>query len=294
MNRVLAAIVLAAAMLHAARSEAQVVIDLVYDGSVSTSQQQVFDQAAGVWQSLLLGYANDPGITLTINVSLPDLGGPGGVLGSAGPDSLVASGPYIYTHTGSMEFDIADVPTLEAEGTFFDVVLHEMAHVIGFGTLWTNNGVYGAPPGQFQGSTANAYWASEFGQSGRADVERGGGPGTANGHWNEVDGGAGLVGITDSQGRDMRDELMTGWLNADGPGPNPPSFISQMTVGSFADIGYLIPDDTIIVSDGMTELDLALFSANNLLAVPEPPPLGLLSLPAFWGLYLFYRRRRAA
>ena len=34
---------------------------------------------------------------------------------------------------GSRIFDSADVGNLEAEGTFDDVILHEMGHVVGVG-----------------------------------------------------------------------------------------------------------------------------------------------------------------
>jgi hypothetical protein len=43
--------------------------------------------------------------------------------------------------------------------------------------------------------------------------------------------GTGPTGITDGQGRDMTDELMTGWFNI-------PSFLSDMTIASFQDLGY--------------------------------------------------------
>lgn len=37
---------------------------------------------------------------------------------------------------GVMKFDSADVDDLLKKGTFGAVVLHEMAHVLGFGVLW--------------------------------------------------------------------------------------------------------------------------------------------------------------
>ena len=62
-------------------------------------------------------------------------------------------------------------------------------------------------------------------------VELGGGAGTANGHWNEGDGGF-ATGITRvSDGQDMSLMLMSGWLN-------PSSYISDTTLGSFEDLGY--------------------------------------------------------
>jgi predicted acyltransferase len=63
-------------------------------------------------------------------------------------------------------------------------------------------------------------------------VELGGGQGTANSHWDERDGGVCCTGYVDGFGRDATYELMTGWLNA-------PTFISQTTIQSFVDIGYV-------------------------------------------------------
>ncbi|MEM9702711.1 MAG: PEP-CTERM sorting domain-containing protein, partial [Planctomycetota bacterium] len=170
-------------------------------------------------------------------------------------------------------FDQADFSNFATSATtrerFFNVVLHEMAHVMGFGTLWDNNGIYVNNSGEFLGAEATAAWQQEFGQNGTPDVELGGGPGTANGHWNEVDFGAANTGITVTDpnspnfNRDLRNELMTGWLNS-----NP--FISDMTVASFADIGFV----------------------RQVAAIPEPSSVLLMTVGAVGALG--WRRRRGA
>lgn len=208
----------------------------------------VFTEAANAWESLLSGYQDGLVVTpignssyqfgqtlstVYIDASVVAIDGAGGILGQAGPTGLVLDASnFLLSTNGAMQFDSADVANLNANGSFAAVIKHEMAHVLGFGTLWTSNGVYVTNSGEFTGSHATAAWQAEFGQSGTPDVELGGGGGTKNSHWNEVDGGAGLTGIVDAQGRDMRDELMTGWLN-------PNSFISQTTVASFVDIGFV-------------------------------------------------------
>jgi hypothetical protein len=85
----------------------------------------------------------------------------------------------------------------------------------------------------FTGANAIAAYQTEFNQplATFVPVELGGGPGTENGHWNEVDGGGSNTGIVSTQG-DMRFELMTGWIGNS-------YYISDMTVASFVDIGYM-------------------------------------------------------
>jgi hypothetical protein len=225
---------------------ADLIIDVDYTGD--PQYEAAFTTAAQTWETLLNGYQNGLVVarsalssyligqtvsTVFITANIAAIDGVGGILGQAGPDEIVidAAG-FFLTTDGTMDFDSADVANMVTNGTWENVILHEMAHVLGFGTMWTNNGLYVANSGEFLGTNATAEWQSDFGQIGTPNVELGGGPGTANGHWNEVDGGGGLVGIMDGLGRDMRDELMTGWLN-------PNSFISDMTVASFVDIGFL-------------------------------------------------------
>jgi hypothetical protein len=229
------------------------------------SQQAVFNAAKATWESLITGWKDTVGISsVSITVNLENIDGPGNILGSAGPDTGIITPNYLYTTSGSMTFDTSDIPGLGA--AFGDVVLHEMGHVLGIGTLWSasfatggfvtgRQEVYVNNSGQYTGAYGLAAYNAEFGQSGAfIPVELGGGPGTANGHWNEVDGGAGLTGIVGPQG-DFRNELMTGWLNA-------PSYISNTTVQSLQDIGFNV--------------------------IPEPAPFALVAL----GGLLMVRRRR--
>ncbi|CAM9775282.1 unnamed protein product, partial [Laminaria digitata] len=69
---------------------------------------------------------------LLISSTLEGIDGVGGVLGSAGP-SLVWSTCRTISLAGTMRFDIDDIASMEADGTFEGVILHEMGHVIGVG-----------------------------------------------------------------------------------------------------------------------------------------------------------------
>jgi hypothetical protein len=209
-------------------------INVNVTGGLTASQQAIFGTAADTWMGLLPEYK--PGISiaeLIIDASGVSIDGPGGILGSAGPTLGTNQGGYLLATAGVMQFDSADLTNLETSGSLLNVILHEMAHVIGFGTLWTYNGVYSTGTGQYTGPSALAAYRTEFGQPGATfvPVELGGGSGTANGHWNEIDGGVCCTGIASVRG-DMTFELMTGWLNSG-------SYISLTTINSFEDIGYL-------------------------------------------------------
>ncbi len=77
--------------------------------------------------------------SLAITAEGKRLDGSGGILGQAGPVFLrTASSLPI---TGLMEFDSADLSNMENDGTLEDVILHEMGHVIGIGTIWETLGL---------------------------------------------------------------------------------------------------------------------------------------------------------
>lgn len=242
----------------------------------TASQEAIFNAAASTWEGYISGYRDTVASTvLSITGSATTIDGVGGILGSAGPQTG-KFGPehnFLYSASGAMNFDSADIANLEVNGTLSAVILHEMAHVMGIGTLWSSSAV-GAPgfqelytvgTGQYTGLTATAAWRSEFNQPAATfvPVELGGGSGTANSHWNEVDGGAGDTGfISNITGQDFKYELMTGWLN---PGP---TYISTVTLGSFVDLGYTL---------------------NSTTAVPEPSSLAFIGILVTAGLY---RNRR--
>src|SRR5206468_4913919 len=80
---------------------------------------------------------------LVIFAVLDSIDGPGKILGQAGPCFIRLPGylPLI----GVMRFDTADVANLESAGQFDEVILHEMGHVLGFGTIWGPLGLLADP-----------------------------------------------------------------------------------------------------------------------------------------------------
>ena len=260
----------AAMLLASSPSMADTIgFDIVFthNNALTVAEQSAFNAAEATWESLIAGFQDTIGdITLEISTNLTNIDGVGGTLGSAGPNTIkVGAGAHFsYAGSGTMNFDTSDTANLAAAGTLGDVILHEMGHVLGIGTLWNipsfnlgspfngTQNLYTAGTGQYTGVNAIAAWQGEFGQADAfMPVELGGGSGTANGHWNEVNGGGSPTGIVSlfgpNAGKDFQNELMTGWLGG-------PTFISNVTKGGLIDLGYIVPS----------------FQPSSTAAVPEP------------------------
>src|SRR4051812_36834473 len=195
---------------------------------LTASEQATFQQAAARWSQVITGdlpnatYNGQTVDDLLINASAPTIDGVGGILGQSGPDRF-RSGSLLPYH-GVMEFDSADMASMESSGLLYSVVLHEMGHILGIGTLWSDFGLLsgaGTTNPIFTGANATAQYNQIYGTAARGvPVEAGGGSGTADSHWRETV---------------FTNELMTGWA---GPGTNLP--LSRVTVGSLQDIGYTV------------------------------------------------------
>ena len=151
-----------------------------------------------------------------------------------------------------MELDEADLADLQAEGMLEDVIVHELGHILGFGTLWnasSNDFLVGggtADP-HFNGPGAIAAFDAAGGSSRtfpKVPVENTGGSGTRDSHWREA--------VHNS-------ELMTGWIESGGV-LNP---LSAITIASLADMGYAV---------NMSAADAYLLY--NPLGAPAQIPLG--------------------
>lgn len=116
---------------------------------------------------------------ITITAELGNIDGLYGVLGQAGPTSLRTTGSL--PATAQMKFDIVDVNDMGLTA-FSYVVLHEMAHSLGFGSIWDRLNL--VSNGEFTGTKANSEYG-RIGGVGRIPVEQDGGSGTAGSHWNE-------------------------------------------------------------------------------------------------------------
>ncbi|CAN5721659.1 hypothetical protein BH23GEM10_BH23GEM10_06320 [soil metagenome] len=213
-------------------------IDVRYIGSATARQRQAMSAAVARWRTVIVNdlpdvpmkvaaatcFESQPALNEVIDdilifVEFTAIDGPGKILGSAGP-CYVRSGSQLPV-LGYIKLDSADLATMETAGTLDDVVLHEVGHVLGIGTVWGSKelltGKGGADP-VFHGEHAlTAYLAMGVTGAAGVPVENTGGEGTRDGHWRESVFG---------------NELMTGFIRGT---PNP---LSALTVASLKDLGY--------------------------------------------------------
>ena len=220
-------------------------ITLRFINAPTPAQRAFFETAAARWQGIIIGdVPNTTGTVparscgnsfrtpsfngeiddVLIDVLLQPIDGPGAVLGAAGP-CLVRSADFL-TLYGLMFFDTADLDFLADNGIFDEVVVHEMGHVLGIGTLWDFGrdllqGTAADP--RFVGPQAIAGYLEVGGRGTSVPVEEGFGPGTRFSHWDE---------------ETFDKELMTGFIGTKG------APLSVMTIGSMGDMNYQVSTAT--------------------------------------------------
>ncbi|MEO7996752.1 MAG: hypothetical protein ABI852_04860 [Gemmatimonadaceae bacterium] len=174
---------------------------------------------------------------LLLFVQLAPIDGPKNIIGQAGPCAVHL--PAYLTLMGFLQLDVADLDLMLTEGTLDNVVLHEIGHIIGIGTLWGQitssfsrnllTGSGGSDP-YFIGAVSRDQFALLLPAfSGNpVPVENcitaagatipGCGAGTRDSHWRKSV---------------FNTELMQGYSD-----PNMP--MSKVTIGSLADLGYIV------------------------------------------------------
>ncbi len=226
-------------------------MDVVLVGSVTEEQRAAFDEAADWWMSILadmelpdvplveeaqlgcggiftedeIGGAIDD---LLVVASVQTLDGPGGILAGARPCSVREGSmlPFL----GIVQFDKDDVAAFEGSSDLVELILHEVGHVLGIGSIWADFGLLREPslqsPGadtHFAGPLAIAAFNEAGGDSygdAKVPVENQAGPGSGDSHWRQS------VFVT---------ELMTPFASVGTPDP-----LSAITIQSLADLGYTV------------------------------------------------------
>ncbi len=235
-------------------------IEIIFKGTWTAELQKCFKDASDLLSTIITGdiqdvfYRGKVVDDVKIEATLSDIDGAGGILGQAGPTAY-RTADYLPA-TGIMEFDIADAQTFDGMGLFNDIVFHEMMHVLGFGTMWNYMGLVDTVGDQleFNGTNAAIAFAAEYGINGAPPVETDGGSGTAGGHWNEGD----IPNyLTDTDGFDFDNEIMTGFINST-------NYLSNTTIAALEDMGYetvFDPNNPLLATSG---LDLGIFSDTNI------------------------------
>ncbi len=221
-------------------------------GQISTVSLQGAD-LAGCGISGLAGTLAENTTGLIIYASVAPIDGAGKILAQAGPCFVRQSS--ILPAVGVMQFDEADIQNYINTGRFESVVLHEMNHVVGFGTIWVDKGVLqnpaftntanptptGSTDPRFSGAAALAQCLAVGGSSAHCTsgvaVEQCGTAGTADGHWRETFTTT-CTGTNNSPvgGTPAFDsEMMTGYVEGSANMP-----WSAMSIASFQDIGYTV------------------------------------------------------
>ncbi len=246
--------------------------------NVTAEQQQAFVDAANRWAEIITGdlenivlpnplELNPAGAAVAgtiddvlIDATFANIDGPGQILGSAGPSLIRLEGPNRgLTIYGSMTFDVSEF----APGGFFDdpkgyadVILHEMGHVLGIGTLWDVTGnlspnfdpnapttiPVGTPnlayDPRFIGAKASAEYQTLLTEANKTDsagvpIENTGAAGSINSHWREFTFGP---------------ELMS-------PNASGSEALSKLTAASLGDLGYTVTLETPVIDPYRLPID---------------------------------------
>jgi hypothetical protein len=261
---------------------------------------EMVEKAADLWTRILVCRRNKNGTLdetsngIVITFDFAELGE--STLAHAGPQNLTFDGgkglqdiatiDFCYTVNGFMEFNTRFYPENPNDPNntyiqnhyyknFYPVCVHEMGHVLGFGTLWNSSIVdlltyyleqipilgpvlvqhadrvnHVIENGNFIGEETLSAWREcfpghEFDTY--VPIEDEGGSGTLGSHWDEVEGEGGLTGIRDYLDRDMAHEVLTGWASA-----NTDIFMSKITPASFYDIGFSVDYSILNEMMGLT------------------------------------------
>ena len=228
-------------------------IELVFITHGTPGQDSAFLAATDRWMNILQGELSDvdfssnpvsadtclpgqPTVLDTVDdlrvfVDIKPIDGVGGTLAQAGPCQIrgISQLPVL----ASMILDSDDIGELEVAGDLLDISVHEMAHVLGLGTLWSNFDTLLVNPSLPSNSGADTHF---LGAAAIAAFDAAGGTAYTGGGKVPVENLA-SVGSSDSHWREsvLRLELMTPDFNTGDTNP-----LSAITIESLVDLGYSV------------------------------------------------------
>ena len=226
-------------------------IELVFATAMTPTQRGAFERAAERWMTILaptelpdfvanrtLTCGDDPAFSryvetiddLMIVAAVREIDGPAGTLAAA--NWCWARPQGLFPFYGRMVFDSADLERMEAAGDIEEVVLHEIGHVLGIGTLWEEHDLLANPSlpdnhgadTHFQGRLAVAAFddagGTAYTDGKKVPVENRLPSGSGDSHWRESV---------------LHRELMTPSHSSGVSNP-----LSAITIQSLADLGYAV------------------------------------------------------
>lgn len=233
-------------------------------GDIATARQrETVARAVARWQQVIVGHAhrvtlpningdqclrgigilNETVEDLLLFVDFAVIDGPGKIIGQAGycGISTLSQLPVL----GALQLDADDVAVMESQGKLENVVLHEIGHILGIGTLWSQKNLLlgrGTDSSHFLGSVARSEFPTIGSNFAGTPVPAencvgitGCGVGTQDSHWRKSVFG---------------NELMQGYVEARMP-------VSRVTIGSLADLGYKV---NLAAADAFSPFSAALRS----------------------------------
>jgi len=207
------------------KPDSQFNIELTFADDIPDAIRSGIQQAADRWMKIVIGDLPDEGAIddLQINVVSGDLADT--ILATGGPDQFRAGSnlPYHGVVTWS------DTSLNETTDRALQIALHEIAHVLGFGTMWQNLKLtetqLGAPV--YTGQAALAMYKFAIDSAAKfVPVEPDPDDATAGAHW------ASSFAAVNDQVFDIMASKLT--QNATG------RFISTVTIAAIADLGYQV------------------------------------------------------
>lgn len=207
--------------------EFNIQLDFIGEGWTEALMSGVENAADFLSALITSDIAPDGADDISIDISLEDIDGSGGTVAQT-------TSTYVWTDSSlpsqaEIEVDVADAESYEPSGLWGTVLVHEMIHAIGFGSVW---GLMGLVETEVDDNEtlnpfddlinyiylgANAA-ANDTSGNDTPVLETDGGVGTAYSHWDEEVYG---------------NELMTGYIGED-------SYLSDMTLGALEDLGYAV------------------------------------------------------
>lgn len=254
---------------------------ILLDFKVETDAQTrlVFNKAKNFLQSFLIGVQGFPSYQVTIGVDVSYIDGAGKILGSAGPNRItlspqVSGRKFWLAQTGSMKFDSADIAKLRREETLQNVIIHEMMHVLGHGTLWENNGCQDAGCTDQVDKETSTVGVEYKCSAAQAEFKKA--------------GGRGILPIENTMARGSRcahwrESVLKAELGT--PALNQGATTSRITVAAFQDNGFRVDFDSPLIDQDYKVPGLARSTTPSKTIVnfePDEPKKEKVELPEDW------------